>query len=737
MATIADKLSAIIGQKSDMVKNLNIKGVSSASDSEKFNTLVAKVLTVGGKNQYVKPGTGNTSSPTLNQKLGALYSQKNLLATYLTSMGVPASTSEKLNTLVPKILEIPMVGMFIHIYDSSDNPSKWKWLRTTKYTPSSILTKTDIDNILSETIASNPYTTSFAIADYVDGEKQDGFVTSIDNGTLNMTYLYGLSFSNVEKITNAMFINKMSDVNRLTCAYLPKCSYIDESIFKNTALTYTQFVKLSKIPSYAFENTNINLLNNKDIIFGYDSIGTILNINDSNICDIVELGDNAFNICTELYYLPISPNINIIPSYTFNECRRLACVYPINGSIMHITAYNGSSTAFTSEHYVDYPQLSKIMEYAFSGTEHLFVSFNTPLLAYVGSHAFDTTGLIGIDVTNVSYIGDYAFANNPRLSIFNGSNNCILHMPKCSYIGELAFARSRQDDTISTISKVDCSFVSKICDKVFFNQLSISDIYIPSCKEIGAGAFGLATNVSVKCNTCIHGLSLSESCSFGSGCFLFRYFDSDIYLPNNDVSDIPDNAFSLLPNYIVNNMSYYHQRIDSISTPIKLTIRNNKLSTGSYVCNFTPFYGQPIREIVYTGPTPSRIDLEAVTIAGKLSQYRYALMHDMVYGYNIGSNFQDDIETDIRWWGNVNYVYSEIDKELYVFNASSLTYKGNNTSYLYALCGKFFDNTTNRKALYIKNTYFTDEHTFDDFKNGITNYLSGKYSSYIDRLWTF
>ena len=54
MATIADKLSAIIGQKSDMVKNLNIKGVSSASDSEKFNTLVAKVLTVGGKNQYVK-----------------------------------------------------------------------------------------------------------------------------------------------------------------------------------------------------------------------------------------------------------------------------------------------------------------------------------------------------------------------------------------------------------------------------------------------------------------------------------------------------------------------------------------------------------------------------------------------------------------------------------------------------------------------------------------------------------
>ena len=111
MATIADKLSAIIGQKSDMVKNLNIKGVSSASDSEKFNTLVAKVLTVGGKNPYVKPGTGNTSSPTLNQKLGALYSQKNLLATYLTSMGVPASTSEKLNTLVPKILEIPIDEM--------------------------------------------------------------------------------------------------------------------------------------------------------------------------------------------------------------------------------------------------------------------------------------------------------------------------------------------------------------------------------------------------------------------------------------------------------------------------------------------------------------------------------------------------------------------------------------------------------------------------------------------------
>lgn len=737
MATIADKLSAIIGQKSDMVKNLNIKGVSSASDSEKFNTLVAKVLTVGGKNPYVKPGTGNTSSPTLNQKLGALYSQKNLLATYLTSMGVPASTSEKLNTLVPKILEIPMVGMFIHIYDSYNNPSKWKWLRTTKYTPSSILTKTDIDNILSEIIASNPYTTSFAIADYVDGEKQDGFVTSIDNGTLNMAYLYGLSFSNVEKLTNAMFVNKMSDVNRLTCAYLPKCSYIDESIFKNTELTYTQFVKLSKIPSYAFENTFINLLNNKDITFGYDSIGTILNINDSNICNIVELGDNAFNFCRDLYYLPISPNINIIPSYAFNGCRQLACVYPINGSIMHITAYKGSSTAFTSEHYVDYPQLSKIMEYAFSDTAHLFVSFNTPLLAYVGSHAFDKTGLIGIDITNVSYIGDYAFANNPNLSIFNGSNSCILHIPKCSYIGERAFTNSLTDNfTISTISKVNCSVVSKICDRAFFNQISISDIYIPNCKEIGDGAFGLAFEMSMKCNTCIHGLSLSESCSFGSGCFLFRYFDSDIYLPNNDVSDIPVTAFSLFPEHISVNMTYYRQRIDSISTPVKLTIRNNKLSTGKYWCDFSPFYGQPITEIVYTGPTPSIVDLGDVTIAGKLSRYRYALMHDMVYGYNIGSNFQDNIEVDIRWWFNVEYVYSEIDKDLYVYNLSSVTYD-NDTRLLYNLCGKYFDNTTNRPLLYIKNTYFTDEHTFDNFKNGFANFSSGKYSSCIDRLWTF
>lgn len=48
--------------------------------------------------------------PTISQQLTELVDQKNQLAENLTTMGVTATSSETLNTLVPKVLQIPQTA---------------------------------------------------------------------------------------------------------------------------------------------------------------------------------------------------------------------------------------------------------------------------------------------------------------------------------------------------------------------------------------------------------------------------------------------------------------------------------------------------------------------------------------------------------------------------------------------------------------------------------------------------
>ena len=49
--------------------------------------------------------------PTISQQLTELVNRKNQLAENLTTKGVSASSSETLNTLVPKVLEITSSGV--------------------------------------------------------------------------------------------------------------------------------------------------------------------------------------------------------------------------------------------------------------------------------------------------------------------------------------------------------------------------------------------------------------------------------------------------------------------------------------------------------------------------------------------------------------------------------------------------------------------------------------------------
>lgn len=100
------QLKAIERSKAQLARNLNTMGVS-ATSTEKFNTLISKVLYIGNTSSpsYISH-SASVVTPTLNNKLSALVTQKNTLVYNLNAMGVSASATERFNTLIPKVLKI-------------------------------------------------------------------------------------------------------------------------------------------------------------------------------------------------------------------------------------------------------------------------------------------------------------------------------------------------------------------------------------------------------------------------------------------------------------------------------------------------------------------------------------------------------------------------------------------------------------------------------------------------------
>lgn len=440
MATIADKLSAIIGQKSDMVKNLNIKGVSSASDSEKFNTLVAKVLTVGGKNQYVKPGTGNTSSPTLNQKLGALYSQKNLLATYLTSMGVPASTSEKLNTLVPKILEIPMDDLlrllsrseayasfsdvvctislqFRDLYWATVKELFTKWMETTgdKYNNRGLLV--DDSNGFIKSIGPGAF---------------DGIITVSSHTFSPGSYIAEISFP------------KCVNIKYEGCAGLPI-----------SRITFSDDIET--IESRAFIDC--------------DYLNYIGRYTPATLRKLTSIGESAFRNCSMLTTYLLTTNIQFIGSGAFWGCYRLQGIALNNVTNVFPSTFRNTSSLsrfgdITHPYYISLLKCNKIYEEA-------FIHYKSQLY----SSYFDTTiytGIRSIYAPECSYISKSAFYMCFSLS--------TVILPKVEYVGEGAF----RCDRVFEASK---KHSNETVYHWYSNVEPLSIINIPMCKSIMSEAF--------------------------------------------------------------------------------------------------------------------------------------------------------------------------------------------------------------------------------------------------------
>lgn len=619
MATIADKLSAIIGQKSDMVKNLNIKGVSSASDSEKFNTLVAKVLTVGGKNPYVKPGTGNTSSPTLNQKLGALYSQKNLLATYLTSMGVPASTSEKLNTLVPKILEIPMGKKFLYMLNATGSIQYSMPCATDKkyllYDDITMLVTARIKTYSNLYFNSSQYNTiHIADSDYASRWYWDHDVTAwaesisinagtnsypfddrtlyVSSGSISISYqlsnlISGLQFNKLKRIYDRMCYNRSA----LSTTYFAECSKIGTLAFAYCYnIQYANFPKLKEVEPYAFlACSSISMLVSESSEF--DSAESLTSI-----------GFSAFYGCYKLRHIKIDSTISGFNSTIFADCFVLTTI--------------GDKSTMKQSDTVYLDNVEYISRTAFYNCYNLDGYLYTPSLKNIEEYAFyKCYSLWGINLTAVSCISHYAFYENSYIQRF-GIQSYRIRMLSCTSIGSHAFElisiltssngtnvlQKGAKEFITSLSLPACKYIG---DNAFTNRCGISTIYLPSCSYIGSYAFQVDRYIvkdnypeSIQTNP-IYSISIPECLYVGAYAFYGCELTQDLSISKASV--IGDHAFAKgLTQHIKTLGNYYGQ---SFIGPRRLTI------PGDCSIGIGAFLDQNIGEIVYTGNIPISITI--------------------------------------------------------------------------------------------------------------------------------
>lgn len=748
MATIADKLSAIIGQKSDMVKNLNIKGVSSASDSEKFNTLVAKVLTVGGKNPYVKPGTGNTSSPTLNQKLGALYSQKNLLATYLTSMGVPASTSEKLNTLVPKILEIPIGDLYLYLkpYAASNRLYKGSVVfSSTSY----VISSGTIADLFQYAAATNEaYIVTDAPKPFVE-------VLEIDTLKLPTSTFYakdGRSYKLYDSLVGISFPNFKGGL--LVEESLSSLYNIWELNFpQKTICNANEFKYLSRklrecnFPNarFIFDNAFYYCANLRGIYYATLYIRTLsYEYNDSLITYITEaeiytkshiqgvrsLGPSAFYACKQLSAIVLDEGISVFKKDVFYSCKNMSFV--INSGD---TGLSMTTNYYVSNHVINLPNITSIYESAFCYCSLMFGYFNTPRLTTVSSNAFNGCHrLRGVNISQLNRINERAFMYCTSIKQFGNSVDIgTIHIPNCSVIDSEAFAIMHLSANVFSYDRHDYTdwfdwlkppMISNISNTID----TVKSLYAPMCISIGAGAFKKHFGLS---NITIPNVEYIGSYAFEQDTVIDIEYEGSFYFSANPITsiNIPNVSYIGFKAFYGCwlNKSFNIGSCKSIGayafkTSHSASYTGPSISISIWGGMSLPsglFDGQPINGIKYTGQVPEIIYGGALnTYSGLLEYNHFSVIKSMqINAIKLNSNFSKDIH-----FTRLTTAYGDVNVDAYTILACNVKngldcnvffYKLTNTSAygVAQICNALFKSVlTSTKVIYMASDIVYD-HT--------------------------
>ena len=352
-------------------------------------------------------------------------------------------------------------------------------------------------------------------------------VTSIGVGILaNCTSLSSVTLGNgVKHIPDDTF----SNCEKLTSVTMTNATSFGESVFRNCKKLQYPLIPngVTKLPNYTFygcEKLYLNSLNNvteigENTFYGCRS----LNFNASTMQNVTKIGNGAFTDCNFTTF-NIPQSVTVMGDNIFNICTNLTNIIvdannpnycSVNGVL-----YNKDKTtlisyplALTNTSFTVPDSVYSINSYAFTGNTNL-VSLNLNNVRNIGLNAFagceNLANITGDYVEAVSYDSFYMTAwLNQNQSEYVGIGKCLLNyrgqsetvdLSSYVYVDEFAFEnKAKYDATESDQTDYDAQYLNVKHIILGENAQFIGKKAFYSCKNLES--ITIYANSVVKCDS--------------------------------------------------------------------------------------------------------------------------------------------------------------------------------------------------------------------------------------------
>ncbi|MCR5787037.1 MAG: leucine-rich repeat domain-containing protein [Acholeplasmatales bacterium] len=225
------------------------------------------------------------------------------------------------------------------------------------------------------------------------------------------------------------------------------------------------------------------------------------------------------------YYIPrsltkvkIRSSAKYIPAYSFANMVKLETI-TFEGDITKIGShafYNDNKLAFIE---YDYAHINTISDYAFYGCVTLgdFPNFVPSSVTTLGAHALEKTSIWTVDLTQFSYLGDYAFANCQELQTIDFTGTNLTYVGAHLFDGDKRLRNVTLSCYLSNYMFANCTSLTDIDLDIVIQNLKLiggvdyTDPSLSSRKIIPEGLFYNCTSLKShdSSNTSSGGLKLS------------------------------------------------------------------------------------------------------------------------------------------------------------------------------------------------------------------------------------
>ncbi len=330
---------------------------------------------------------------------------------------------------------------------------------------------------------------------------------------------------------------------------------------------------------------------------------------DVSMCGNVKYGPFVFSDCKALEEITI--NSGVIPNGAFYMCDSLTTLN-IGKDVSFIGEYALSGTAISAFNVAAGNTVYKPSE----GNKQYLLSFDGSTLLMVAPRAKDTftlsgvtkigygafagnTGIVKVDMPDVTYIDSYAFSECTKLEEFNFGS--------LTFIGDYAFLLTK----ITALPSFDNSLLTSI-GKYAFAFTKLEEVVIKDGMKIGDFAFTECVN--------LHTVKIGDNVTLGEGVFmrvLTRLDPETGAAMNYKVSPITIVEGGKTYNF------YYYEYLSALTT---LEIgKNVTVGTGAFAGaakleSVTLGEGAILGEMAfYNCPELKSIDLSGATVIGKMA----------------------------------------------------------------------------------------------------------------------